>query len=114
MTTNYFENQETIAKNLILFMREKGYSRLSFSKLTGISRPEIDPLLSGESNNTSSYNSYIMLINQKFQLSEDYFLRTKMDSIPPTSSAHTGRSPEIQILHDELNNMMEIYSMYIK
>lgn len=48
MTTNYFEHQETIAKNLILFIWEKGYSRLSLSKLTSIERPSIDHILSGE------------------------------------------------------------------
>lgn len=38
MTVKYSDHQETIAKNMVLFMREKGYSRLSLSKLSGIAR----------------------------------------------------------------------------
>ncbi|WP_156922377.1 hypothetical protein [Cohnella thermotolerans] len=45
MAANDFKEQETVAKNLIAFMRQNGYSRLSLSKLSGIPRTVIDQLL---------------------------------------------------------------------
>jgi hypothetical protein len=112
MTINYFDYQETIAENLIKFMRLRGYSRLSLSKLTAIPRNVVDQLLKAENINPSSYNLIIMQINQTFDLPADYFLTTQATSLSPTPLAH--RSPTAQKYFDGLENVLDIYSMYLK
>lgn len=118
MSTNYFIHQETVAKNLILFMREKGYSRLSFSKLADVPRSAVDQLLlrGGESINEAVYNVYILRINQTFNLAEDYLLKetSKPDYLSSAPPTQTERSAKAQELLDILDNVLDVYSMYIK
>lgn len=74
MSINFFEHQKTIAKNLVTFIRVKGYTKLSLSKLTGISQPTIDQILKGESPSQTTYNGQITKINQTFNLPDNYFI----------------------------------------
>ncbi|MBO2945648.1 hypothetical protein JJQ72_16845 [Paenibacillus sp. F411] len=118
MEINYYGHQETIAQNLILLMRQKGCSRLSLSKLTGVPRPAIDQLLlsGGEIIKESSYNTYILWINQTFNLAEDYFLKEKSmpKFLPQPPLIKYERSELAQELLDGLDQILDIYSMYIK
>lgn len=115
MTANYFENQETIAKNMILFMREKGYSRLSLSKLTEIERSSIDDILNGENTDECVYITQITQIKQVFELSDDYLLTEQQtNSLSSNPIVFSERSELAQEMMDGLDNILEIYSIYIK
>lgn len=81
MSINYFEHRETIAKNVVNFLRLKGFSKLSLSKQTGISRPTIDQIIKGESPSPKQYNSQIEKINCAFDLPEDYFITSRIPSL---------------------------------
>lgn len=120
MSINFFDHRQTIAKNLIAFLRFKGYSKLSFSKLTGISRPTIDQILKGESPSPAIYNSQLTKINQAFDFSEDYLVKAQATPIPspPPTYAYSDRrvgekSPQAQELLEGLDNILDIYSMYV-
>lgn len=115
MTVNYYENQETIAKNLILFMRERGYSRLSFSKRSGIARQDIDQILSAQNTDEKFYNSRIMQIKQKFDLIDEYILSTEqINLLSPPLIVNEERSELAQEMLDGLDHILDIYSMYLK
>ncbi len=113
-TTNYFENQESVSKNLISFMREKGYSRSSLSKLSGISRPAIDQILSAQNTDVSIYYLQLEQINQVFEFPEEYLIRrTETSLLRPTSIVAEERSEFVQELFDGLDNILDVYSMYL-
>lgn len=114
MPVNYFVHKETVVKNLISFMRLKGYSRLSLSKLSGIERPAVDQILNGQNANELVFNSQIMQINQTFDLPDDYFLTTQIESISSVPLGITERNAEAQELLDGLDNILDIYSIYVK
>lgn len=122
MSINYFDQQQTIAKHLIEFIRYKGFSKMSLSKLTGISRPTIDQILKANSPNQTTYNSQISKINETFNLPEDYFLTTKIQINVPATSVYAysdnrdnqERSAVAQDLLDGLDNVLDIYSLYLK
>lgn len=115
MTANYYENQDTIAKNLIAFMREKGYSRLTLSKLSGIDRTEINQILSSRNGDESVYSSQMKQINQTFGLPDGYLLTSiQIDTFSPTAIVNNERSELAQELFDDLENLLDVYSMYIK
>lgn len=67
---NFYEYKENISNNLILFMRKKGYTKLSLSKLTNIDRKIIDTLLNNTIISTDEYNTYIENIIKIFNLDE--------------------------------------------
>lgn len=115
MTVNYFDHQETIAKNMVLFMREKGYSRSSLSKLSGIARPEIDQILSTQNIDEYVYVAQIVQIKQKFGLTDDYILSpTQLNLLPPPPIVDEGRSELAQEMLDGLDHILDIYSMHLK
>lgn len=121
MSINFFEHREVIAKNLVTFLRLKGYSKLSLSKQTDISRPTIDQIIKGESPNPKQYNSQIAKINHTFDLPEDYFITARFTLTPSPSiyaysdhSAGTARNPIVKELLDGLDNVLDIYSLYLK
>lgn len=121
MTINYFEHRETIAKNLVNFLRLRGFSKLSLSKQTGISRPTIDQIIKGESPSPKQYNSQIVKINHAFELPEDYFITSRISfpEAPPAYaySDHGGgaaKDPVVRELLDGLDNILDIYSLYLR
>ncbi|OMD60660.1 hypothetical protein BSK62_25205 [Paenibacillus odorifer] len=118
MSLNFFNHRETITKNLVTFLRQKGYSKLSLSKLSDISRPTIDQIIKGEGLNSEQYNKQIEKINKTFDLPVDYFIKSLISITPTmyTNSDHVAdseRSPEVKELLDGLNSVLEIYSLYL-
>ncbi|TKJ86068.1 hypothetical protein PaeCFBP13512_19740 [Paenibacillus sp. CFBP13512] len=122
MSSNYYSHQDVVSRNIIDFMRQEGYSRLSLSKLTGVPRPMIDELLLGVGVDISEsvYNTYMLQINQAFNLQEDYFLTSKETVTSPSSFIDSEeivdneKSEEVQELLFGLKCILDIYSMYIK
>lgn len=122
MAINFFEHQQTIARNLTMFIRLNGYSKLSLSKLTSISRPTIDQILKGESPSRTPYNSQIAKITEIFELKEDYFLTSPTIFFPDVLPAYafsdhgdaSERHPKVKELLDGLDNILDIYSLYLK
>lgn len=121
LNINYFDHQENIAKHLIEFIRYRGFSKLSLSKQTEISRPTIDQILKANSPNPTTYNAQIRKINETFNLPEDYFLTSKIQITSPTSiyaysdnkDTKNERSAVAQDLLDGLDNILDIYSLYL-
>jgi hypothetical protein len=119
---DYFEYREQIAKNFLSFLREKGYSKLSVHKLTDISRPTIDLILKGESPSPKTYNSQIAKINETFKLDPDYLLeiheeRPALHAYAYAYSDHGSdaeKSPTTKDLLNGLDNILEVYSLYLK
>jgi len=97
----------------------KGYSKLSLSKLTGISRPTIDQILEGESPNQTNYNAQISKIIQTFHLPDNYFIIARVAPSLPPAYAYSDhgigveQSPQAKELLEGLDNVLDIYSMYV-
>ncbi|GBF73425.1 transcriptional regulator [Paenibacillus sp. 598K] len=121
---NYFDHKQTIAKNLHNFLVEEGYSKRSFSTLTGISRPTIDLILKGESPSPTTFNAQILKINEILQLSPEQlievprtFNNTQKVQKPAYSYSDHGideeKNERAQDLLNGLDNVLDIYSMYV-
>lgn len=121
MNIVFFEQRKVIARNLLSFIRLKGYSKKSFSILTGISRPTIDQILKAESPNPTTFNAQIAKINETFNLPADYFITTQEVSTEPLPLAYAyldhgigeERSEQVKVLLEGLDNVLDIYSMYV-
>lgn len=119
MSLNYFDYRETVTKNLVTFLRQKGYSKLSLSKLSDIARPTIDLIIKGEGLNSEQYNKEIEKINKTFDLPANYFITPHISITPRmcTYSDHVAvseKSPEVKELLDGLSSVLEIYTLYLK
>lgn len=119
MSLNFLDHRETIAKNLVTFIRMKGYSKLTFSKLSGISRITIDRIMKGGSFESEQYNRQIEKINKAFDLPNNYFINPLISTAPTTytrsnDSVGSERDPQVEELLDGLDNILDIYSLYLK
>jgi transcriptional regulator with XRE-family HTH domain len=119
MNLNFFDHRETIAKNLVTFLRMKGYSKLSLSKLSDISRPTIDQILKGEGLEYEQYNKQIGKIINTFDLPDNYFINPLISIAPTTYTCSidfldSERDPRVKELLDGLDNILDIYSLYLK
>ncbi|MEK4290417.1 hypothetical protein [Paenibacillus sp. FSL P4-0502] len=117
MNLNFFDHRETIAKNLITFLRMKGYSKLSFSKLTDISRPTVDLILKGEGLEYEQYNKQIGKIINIFDLPDNYLINPFISLAPTTNNCSNDfldseRESQVKELLDGLDNILDIYSLY--
>ena len=119
---NLFSNKEIIAQNLALFLRLKGYSKSSFAKKVGISRPTLDQLLEGSSPNEKTFLNQLDKIAAAFQLTKESFLIApqieKTYATPPLQFsdhlANTGeRTAQNQKLLEDLEDLLDIASLYL-
>lgn len=116
MDINFFEHRDIVTKNLLTFIRNRGYSKLSLSKQTGIPRLAIDQLLNPENPNPMSYNDQMSQIMKTFDLPSNYFVTTvsNIGSTLDHNIDEDPRSPRTQELLDGLDNVLDIFSIYLK
>lgn len=56
---NLFDARKTIGPKLLEIMKSKGHTKVSFSKLTGISRPTLNNLFKGETDSKTTFTTHI-------------------------------------------------------
>lgn len=104
---------------MVTFIRKKGYSKLSLSKLSDISRPTIDQIMKGRGLESEQYNKQIEKINKTFDLPDNYFINPLISTSPttytcPNDCVGSERYSQIKELLDSLDNILDIYSLYLK
>lgn len=117
-----FSCRENIGKNISTYLRLKGYSKSSFSKLTDISRPTINQILSGDSPSPTIYEDQINRITNALDLPLDYFLTEPVISLEKWRTPmiqHSDRAPNgerdkiARELLNDLDDLMSIASLYL-
>jgi transcriptional regulator with XRE-family HTH domain len=112
-----FNYKHEIGENLMTYIRLKGYSKSSFSRLAGISRPTLNQIFEGCSPNPGTYNQQISQITNTLELPIDYFLTL------PEIEHEKWRQPVIQysdrsvderrdpVVHELLSDLDELTDM---
>ena len=54
-----FENRKLIGENILNIIRDNGYTKSSFSRLTNISRPTLNKLIKGEVDSFTTFKTHI-------------------------------------------------------
>ena len=87
-----FIHQQDVAEKLKTVIREKGYTKVSFSKQLGITRPTLDTILNGECSSTTKYNSYFEKILDVLSLSPDALYSVRATA-PMVSAVYSNNTP---------------------
>ena len=66
-----FENRKSIGENLLNIIKDNGYTKSSFSKLTSISRPTLDKLIKGEVDNLTTFKTHIEKILESLDMTDE-------------------------------------------
>lgn len=101
-----FERRKKVGENILNIIRDNGYTKSSFSRVVGLSRPTLDKLINGEIDNKSTFTTHIQKIieNQRIDETELLEYKTKYDNDMP-ALAFSDNSPEQYERKKETNEM---------
>ncbi|KQL33471.1 hypothetical protein AN959_17460 [Psychrobacillus sp. FJAT-21963] len=116
--------RKKIGKNIISFIRLKGYTITSLSRLTGISASTLHCIVAGEMSKHEIYHNNMVKITESLNLPLNFFLeplsmekerwQISTTKYILTSSSSTRRSELAQTLLDDLDELLIIAAFYIK
>lgn len=69
-----FENRKLIGENILSIIKDNGYTKSSFSRITDISRPTLNELIKGEVNNLTTFKTHIQKILKSHNMNEEQLL----------------------------------------
>jgi len=89
---NLFNQRTLVATNLKKYIRDKGYTKVSFAKMADISRPTLDKLLSGNIDSKSTFDKHLQKILRVLGLTVDELLLFK-SSPKVTDAVYSQNAP---------------------
>ncbi len=69
-----FENRKLIGENILNIIKDNGYTKSSFSRVTNISRPTLNELIKGEINSLTTFKTHIQKILKSQSMNEEQLL----------------------------------------
>ena len=116
-----FENRKLIGKNILNIIKDKGYTKSSFSRLTNISRPTLDKLIKGEVDSLATFKTHIQKILDSQNMDEEQLLnyvpkyKAKKELVfalsdnAPENHAMNPKAQEMFDILEDIVHMCEIY-----
>lgn len=116
-----YENRFRIGKNLLDIINDNGYTKSSFSKLTGISRPTIDKLILGKIDNNTTLKTHMdkilnilnitleQFINYNYKVIKNSNEKVIASNNAPNDYEISGEAKKIFSAIDDLVDLCEIY-----
>lgn len=118
-----FENRKKVGENILSIIKDNGYTKSAFARITDISRPTLDKLISGEIDNKATFTTHIQKILESQKVSETELLEYKTkydnDTIPifafsDNSPEHYERKQETKEMFMLLDDIISLCEMYYK
>jgi transcriptional regulator with XRE-family HTH domain len=105
-----FEIRKKVGRNILNIIKEKGYTKSSFSRLSNISRTTLDRIINGEIDNKAIFTTHInkILDNQILTVKELLYYNSEQEVINRTDSAFSDNSPQNYELKPEAKNVFMI------
>lgn len=106
-----FSNRKIIGENILMLIKDGGYTKSSFSKLVDISRPTLNSLIAGQIDNVTTLRTHIekILNNQGINNINDlinYSPKDQISKIPDVMFSNN--SPENHVLKSQAKEMFAI------
>lgn len=105
-----FENRKLIGENILNIIRDNGYTKSSFSRLTNISRPTLNKLIKGEVDSFTTFKTHIKKILESQNISEEQLLNyvTKYKEKKELVFALSDNAPENHVQKPSAQEMFDI------
>ena len=105
-----FENRKLIGKNILNIIKDNGYTKSSFSRLTNISRPTLDKLIKGEVDSLATFKTHIQKILDSQDMDEEQLLNyvPKYNAKKELVFALSDNAPEYHSLNPKAQEMFGI------
>ncbi|NFG25118.1 helix-turn-helix transcriptional regulator [Clostridium botulinum] len=114
-----FDNRKIVGDKLLEIMKDKGHTKVSFSKLTGISRPTLNNLFKGEIDSKTTFKTHINKIIDTININLDeivnYNENKSIDNMVVFSNnapkKHT-YEPKAQEMFNILDDILHLCDLY--
>lgn len=116
-----FDQREKLGKNVLELIKDRGYTKSSFSKLTGISRPTLDKIIKGDINNASTFSKHIRKILKTQNMTPEELLEYKSEKnhkeeFLMVASDNAPENHELNVqakqMFDILDKVIGLYEVY--
>ncbi|SHH94876.1 hypothetical protein SAMN02745196_02007 [Clostridium collagenovorans DSM 3089] len=115
-----FESRNVVGKNVLSIIKDRGYTKSSFSKVIEVSRPTLDKIIKGDIDNKTTFITHMKkiiesniikyeeLLNYK-SLNNNCSLVTMYSDNAPSDYKRSTDTKELFMILDDLINLSEIY-----
>lgn len=116
-----FEYRKIIGENILNIIKDNGYTKYSFSRLTNISRPTLDKLIKGEVDNLTTFKTHIEKILESQNMNEEqlmgYISKSNMKkeydlALSDNAPEKHSRNSKAQEMFDTLEDIVHLYGLY--
>ncbi len=116
-----FENRKLIGENILNIIKDNGYTKSSFARLTKISRPTLDKLIKGEVDSLATFKTHVQKILESQNIDEKQLMNyiprynTKKELVfalsdnAPDNHALNSNAQEMFGILDDIVHMYELY-----
>jgi len=105
-----FDNRKIVGENILNIIKDNGYTKSSFSRLTNISRPTLDKLIKGDIDSLATFKTHIQKILESQDINEEQLLNYAPKYKPKKEPifALSDNAPENHILKPKTREMFDI------
>jgi len=114
-----FSERKKIGKNLYEILKQKGYTKISFSKKVNISRPTLDHLFEGEINSITTFEKHLKKISAELEVEISELLMPRKENFVENSVVYSNNEPKDYVagnvekeLFDVLESLIDLCDLY--
>lgn len=114
-----FNERKKIGKNLYEILKQKGYTKISFSKTVNISRPTLDHLFEGEINSITTFEKHLKKISAELKLDISDLLMIREEGIVANNVVYSNNEPKDYVpgnteieLFEVLEGIIDLCDLY--
>lgn len=103
-----FNERKKVGTNLYEIMKERGYTKISFSQSVNISRPTLNHLFEGEINSITTFEKHIEKISAELKIDEKDLIADRVPDGISFQAAYCSNEPENYIPEKNAEDMFDI------
>lgn len=105
---NLFDNRRSIGPKLVEIMKSKGHTKVSFSKLTGISRPTLNNLFKGETDSKTTFTTHINKIIETVNVTLEEIINCNENNTTQSIAVFSDNAPDEHNISPDAKEMFNV------
>lgn len=108
-----FSERKKVGMNLYELMKERGYTKISFSKAVNISRPTLNHLFEGEISSITTFEKHIQKISEVLKIDRADLMNNRNYVISEASVSYSWNEPDGREQNEKEREMFDVLESLI-
>ena len=116
-----FTQRERLGGQILQFIKGEGYTKSSFAKMIGLSRPTLNQIIEGKTPNETTFNTQINKILNSIGMQIEDLMNYKNNNTETMNTVYSDNLPKNHSMSksavdtlDILDNILDLYEIYYK